>query len=73
MMDSFLVEEDLAVMKKMGLNCIRIGFDATLFESMFLIFCILDSHNEDLTHNLGLIAEPAKFDIGIVLKLNQFD
>lgn len=33
MMDSFLVEEDLAVMKKIGLNCIRIGFDATLFNS----------------------------------------
>ena len=27
---------------------------ATLFESMFLILCILDSHNEFLTHNLGL-------------------
>ncbi len=33
MMDSFLVAEDVRLMKRMGVNCVRIGFDAVLFNS----------------------------------------
>lgn len=33
MMDSFLQEEDIKLMKRMGVNCVRLGFDAVLFES----------------------------------------
>lgn len=33
MMDSFLVEADIRMMKSMGINCIRIGFDAVLFNT----------------------------------------
>ena len=33
MMDSFLLEEDIKLMKRMGVNCVRLGFDAVLFES----------------------------------------
>jgi len=33
MMDSFLRAEDIRLMKKMGLNCVRIGFDAVLFNN----------------------------------------
>lgn len=33
MMDSFLVADDIILMKKMGINCVRLGFDAELFES----------------------------------------
>jgi len=33
MMDSFLLEEDIKLMKRMGINCIRLGFDAALFEN----------------------------------------
>jgi hypothetical protein len=33
MTDSFLVAEDVRLMKRMGINCVRIGFDAVLFNS----------------------------------------
>ena len=33
MTDSFLLEEDIKLMKRMGVNCVRLGFDAVLFES----------------------------------------
>lgn len=32
MMESFLQEEDVRRMKQMGINCVRLGFDAVLFE-----------------------------------------
>lgn len=31
MMDSFLLVEDIQLMKQMGVNCVRLGFDAELF------------------------------------------
>jgi hypothetical protein len=31
MMDSFLLVEDIQLMKQMGINCVRLGFDAELF------------------------------------------
>ena len=33
MMDSFILEEDIKLMKRMGINCVRLGFDAALFEN----------------------------------------
>jgi endoglucanase len=33
MMDSFLTASDIRTMKRMGINCIRIGFDAVLFNN----------------------------------------
>jgi len=33
MMDSFLLPEDIRLMKRMGINCIRLGFDAVLFNN----------------------------------------
>ena len=33
MMDSFLVPKDIQMMKSMGINCVRLGFDAELFNS----------------------------------------
>jgi endoglucanase len=33
MTDSFLVAADVRLMKRMGINCVRIGFDAVLFNS----------------------------------------
>ena len=33
MMDTFLVAVDIRLMKKMGINCVRLGFDADLFEN----------------------------------------
>lgn len=39
MMDSFLVVGDVRLMQKMGINCVRLGFDAVLF-------------NDDATKNL---------------------
>ncbi len=32
MMDSFLLAEDIELMKRMGINCVRLGFDAELFD-----------------------------------------
>lgn len=32
MMDTFLLPEDIRLMKRMGINCVRIGFDAVLFD-----------------------------------------
>lgn len=32
MMDTFLLPEDIRLMKRMGINCVRLGFDAVLFD-----------------------------------------